>query len=161
MLKVAQYAAQLEDYDKAIQIYESVASSCLDSSLLKYSAKEYFFRASLCHLSVDLLNAQHALDKYANQYPAFQDSREFKLVKVSNIRFLLFFFNVSNNILFLSVFRHLSSIWKNRILTATQKQSKNMIAFRVWISGTRQFSCVLRNNITIIPICDKFPQACN
>jgi alpha-soluble NSF attachment protein len=82
MLKVAQYAAQLEDYEKAISIYESVAGSCLDSSLLKYSAKEYFFRASLCHLSVDLLNAQHALDKYAQQYPAFQDSREFKLVKV-------------------------------------------------------------------------------
>jgi alpha-soluble NSF attachment protein len=83
MLKVAQYAAQLEEYEKAIQIYESVASSCLESSLLKYSAKEYFFRASLCHLCIDLLNAQHALDKYAQQYPAFQDSREFKLVKVS------------------------------------------------------------------------------
>jgi len=81
MLKVAQYAAQLEDYEKAIQIYEQVASSSLDSSLLKYSAKEYFFRAALCHLSVDLLNAQHALEKYAQQYPAFQDSREFKLVK--------------------------------------------------------------------------------
>lgn len=84
MLKVAQYAAQLEDYEKAIQIYESVAGSCLDSSLLKYSAKEYFFRAALCHLSVDLLNAQHALEKYAQQYPAFQDSREFKLIKVRN-----------------------------------------------------------------------------
>ena len=82
MLKVAQYAAQLEDYEKAIQIYESVAGSCLDSSLLKYSAKEYFFRAALCHLSVDLLNAQHALEKYAQQYPAFQDSREYKLIKV-------------------------------------------------------------------------------
>lgn len=82
MLKVAQYAAQLEDYEKAITIYESVASSCLDSSLLKYSAKDYFFRASLCHLSVDILNAQHALEKYAQQYPAFQDSREFKLIKV-------------------------------------------------------------------------------
>ncbi|KAJ6634847.1 Alpha-soluble NSF attachment protein [Pseudolycoriella hygida] len=81
MLKVAQYAAQLEEYDKAIQIYEQVATSCLDSSLLKYSAKEYFFRASLCHLSVDLLNAQHALEKYSEQYPAFQDSREYKLVK--------------------------------------------------------------------------------
>lgn len=82
MLKVAQYAAQLEDYEKAIQIYEQVAGSCLDSSLLKYSAKEYFFRAALCHLSVDLLNAQHAMEKYAQQYPAFQDSREYKLVKV-------------------------------------------------------------------------------
>lgn len=61
---------------------QKVASSCLGSSLLKYSAKEYFFRASLCHLSVDLLNAQYALGKYVEQYPAFQDSREHKLVKV-------------------------------------------------------------------------------
>lgn len=81
MLKVAHYAAQLEDYEKAIQIYEQVAASSLESSLLKYSAKDYFFRAALCHLCVDLLNAQHALDKYSQQYPAFQDSRESKLVK--------------------------------------------------------------------------------
>lgn len=67
-----------------IQISIQVATSCLDNSLLKYSAKEYFFRASLCHLSVDLLNAQHALEKYSQQYPAFQDSREYKLVKVSD-----------------------------------------------------------------------------
>lgn len=92
MLKVAQYAAQLEDYEKAIQIYEQVASSCLESSLLKYSAKEYFFRASLCHLSIDLLNATHALEKYAQQYPAFQDSREYKLVMVEISLILIAFF---------------------------------------------------------------------
>jgi len=82
LLKVAQYAAQLENYQKAIQIYEQVATTSLDSSLLKYSAKEYFFRAALCHLCIDLLNAQHALQQYENMYPAFQDSRECKLVKV-------------------------------------------------------------------------------
>ncbi|KAK7870841.1 hypothetical protein R5R35_014425 [Gryllus longicercus] len=82
LLKVAQYAAQLENYEKAIQIYEQVASSSLESSLLKYSAKEYFFRAALCHLCVDVLNAQHALERYQELYPAFQDSREFKLLKV-------------------------------------------------------------------------------
>lgn len=82
MLKVAQYAAQLENYDKAIQIYEQVASSSLESSLLKYSCKEYFFRAALCHLCVDVLNAQHALEHYQELYPAFQDSREYKLLKV-------------------------------------------------------------------------------
>lgn len=81
LLKVAQYAAQLENYDKAIEIYEQVASVALESSLLKYSAKEYFFRAALCHLCVDLLNAQHALTRYEEMYPAFQDSREYKLVK--------------------------------------------------------------------------------
>ena len=83
MLKVAMYAAQLEQYDRAIGIYEQVAASALESSLLKYSAKEYFFRASLCHLCVDALNAQHAVKKYEEQYPAFADSREAKLVKVS------------------------------------------------------------------------------
>lgn len=59
-----------------------VASTSLESSLLKYSAKEYFFRAALCHLCVDSLNAQHAIERYQEQYPAFQDSREYKLVKV-------------------------------------------------------------------------------
>merc|ERR1719211_641641 len=81
MLKVAQYAAQLENYPRAIEIYEQVAASALESSLLKYSAKEYFFRAALCHLCVDSLNAQHAVQRYEEQYPAFSDSREAKLVK--------------------------------------------------------------------------------
>jgi len=81
MLKVAQYAAQLENYDRAIEIYEQVAASALESSLLKYSAKEYFFRSALCHLCVDSLNAQHAVQRYEEQYPAFSDSREAKLVK--------------------------------------------------------------------------------
>ncbi|GLV40747.1 alpha Soluble NSF attachment protein [Carabus blaptoides fortunei] len=82
LLKVAQYAAQLENYDKAIQIYQQVAASSLESSLLKYSAKEYFFRAALCQLCIDVLNAQHALERYQEMYPAFQDSREYKLIKV-------------------------------------------------------------------------------
>jgi alpha-soluble NSF attachment protein len=79
---VAQYAAQLENYQKAIQIYEQVATQSLDNSLLKYSAKEYFFRAALCHLCIDLLNAQHAIQQYENMYPAFQvfiDSYYFQL----------------------------------------------------------------------------------
>ena len=72
LLKVAQYAAQLENYQKAIEIYEQVASASLDNSLLKYSAKEYFFRAVLCHMCGDLLDAQHALQRYESMYPAFQ-----------------------------------------------------------------------------------------
>jgi len=81
MLKVAQYAAQLENYDRAIKIYEDVSSHALESSLLKYSAKEYYFRASLCHLCVDVLNAEHAIKKYGDLFPAFADSRECKFVK--------------------------------------------------------------------------------
>ncbi|XP_015783704.1 alpha-soluble NSF attachment protein [Tetranychus urticae] len=81
LLNVARYAAQLEQYSKAIGIYESVASSSIDNSLLKYSAKEHFFRAALCHLCVDLLNAQLAIKRYEEMYPAFSDSRECKFVK--------------------------------------------------------------------------------
>merc|ERR1712048_1479569 len=81
MLKVALHAAQLENYERAIQIYEQVAASALESSLIKDSAKEYFFRAALCHLCVDAVNAQHAVQRYEDQLPAFGDSREAKLVK--------------------------------------------------------------------------------
>ncbi len=60
-----------------------VAASALESSLIKYSAKEYFFRAALCHLCVDAVNAQHAVQRYEEQFPAFGDGREAKFVKVS------------------------------------------------------------------------------
>ena len=39
------------------------------------------WQALLCHLCVDSLNATHALSKYEDQYPAFTDSREAKLIK--------------------------------------------------------------------------------
>jgi alpha-soluble NSF attachment protein len=44
-----------------------VAATALESSLLKYSAKDYFFSASLCHMCVDSLNAQHAVQRYEDQ----------------------------------------------------------------------------------------------
>jgi len=80
-LKVAQYAAQQQDYEKAISIYDQVAGTSLESSLLKYSAKDYFFRALLCHLCIDCINANNAMLRYQEMYPAFQDSRECKLIK--------------------------------------------------------------------------------
>lgn len=81
LLKVALFAAELESYKKAIAIYEQVGTNALESSLLKYSAKEYFFRAALCHLCHDIVDAPMALTRYENMYPAFQDSRECKLIK--------------------------------------------------------------------------------
>jgi len=82
---VAAYAAQLEQYQKAIEIYEQVGANTMDNPLLKYSAKDYFFKAALCHFIVDELNAKLALEKYEEMFPAFTDSRECKLLKVSNI----------------------------------------------------------------------------
>nr|XP_045364649.1 beta-soluble NSF attachment protein isoform X1 [Camelus bactrianus] len=81
LLKVAAYAAQLEQYQRAVEIYEQVGASTMDNPLLKYSAKDYFFKAALCHFIVDELNAKLALEKYEEMFPAFTDSRECKLLK--------------------------------------------------------------------------------
>uniref|UniRef100_A0A8C2WSP5 Beta-soluble NSF attachment protein n=1 Tax=Cyclopterus lumpus TaxID=8103 RepID=A0A8C2WSP5_CYCLU len=81
LLKVGHYSAQLEQYQKAIEIYEQVAMNTMDNPLLKYNAKEYFFKASLCHFIVDELNAKLAIEKYEEMFPAFSDSRELKLLK--------------------------------------------------------------------------------
>ncbi|XP_027562837.1 alpha-soluble NSF attachment protein-like [Neopelma chrysocephalum] len=81
LLKVATFAAQLEQFPRAIDIYEQVGSMAMDSPLLKYSAKDHFFRAALCHFCIDQLNAKLAVQKYEEMFPAFSDSRECKLLK--------------------------------------------------------------------------------
>lgn len=81
LLKVAMYSAQMEEYAKALEIYEQVAADAIENSLLKYSAKEYFFKAALCHMCIDIVEAQRAVDKYCDMYPAFQDTRECKLLR--------------------------------------------------------------------------------
>lgn len=81
MLSVAKYAAQLEQYEKAINIYEQVGEASLASPLMKYSAKEYYFCATLLHMCIDTLNAQQAIKKYEEVCPSFRDSREYNFVK--------------------------------------------------------------------------------
>ncbi|XP_076131384.1 N-ethylmaleimide-sensitive factor attachment protein, alpha a isoform X2 [Alosa pseudoharengus] len=81
LMKVATYAAQLEQYQRAIEIYEQIGTYAMDSTLLKYGAKDYFFKAALCHFCVDMLNAKLAIQRYEEMFPAFSDSRECKLVK--------------------------------------------------------------------------------
>ena len=67
--------------------------SCMDNSLLKYSAKDHFFRAAVCHLCIDVLNAQQNLQKYEDLFPAFSDARECKLLKVKSFCLLVLMFN--------------------------------------------------------------------
>lgn len=52
MLKVAAFSAQLGNFERAIEIYEQVATSSLESNLLKWSAKDYMQRALLCQLAI-------------------------------------------------------------------------------------------------------------
>lgn len=66
---------------QSAEIYEEVAGGCIESPLLKYSAKEHYFRAALCHMCVDVLNAENAIKKYQDVFPQFTESRECKFLK--------------------------------------------------------------------------------
>jgi alpha-soluble NSF attachment protein len=52
LLKVAHFAAQLEEYDVAIDSFERVATDSMDNQLTKWSIKEYFLKAGLCSLCI-------------------------------------------------------------------------------------------------------------
>uniref|UniRef100_A0A915E684 Alpha-soluble NSF attachment protein n=1 Tax=Ditylenchus dipsaci TaxID=166011 RepID=A0A915E684_9BILA len=81
LLKVAQLAADLEQYRKAVDVFEEVAVWEADHPTLKYAAKTHFFQALLCYLCIDLLDTQQALRRYEELSPSFTDSRECKFVK--------------------------------------------------------------------------------
>ncbi|KAI1304870.1 hypothetical protein EDD11_005043 [Mortierella claussenii] len=77
MLKVATFAAQLEQYDKAIEMFETVASASLDNQLMKWSLKEYFLKAGLCHIATgDSVSAHNAVGRYCDMDVTFSSTRE-------------------------------------------------------------------------------------
>ncbi|KAJ8656448.1 hypothetical protein O0I10_007771 [Lichtheimia ornata] len=81
-LKVAQIAADLEMYEEAIEKFERVAASAVDDPLLKWSVKDYFLKAGLCHLcSEDMVRAQQALNSYCGMDMSFEQTREYQLLK--------------------------------------------------------------------------------
>ena len=52
-LKVADLAAIAADYYKAIENYEKVAKSSVSNNLMKWSVKDYFLKAGICHLATN------------------------------------------------------------------------------------------------------------
>lgn len=80
-LKVADVAALEGDYYKSIANYEKVAEQSINNNLMKYSVKEYFLKAGICHLaSGDLVAAQRALERYREMDPQFGSAREHMLL---------------------------------------------------------------------------------
>ncbi|KAG5892937.1 hypothetical protein JTB14_014992 [Gonioctena quinquepunctata] len=77
--KIAEYSSLSEDYDKAIGIFQEIACFDLASSVLKYCAKQYFFRAAICLLCTDT-DIMKRLQTYINMHPGFEDSREYQLI---------------------------------------------------------------------------------
>ncbi|KAI9804735.1 MAG: hypothetical protein M1825_001103 [Sarcosagium campestre] len=80
-LKVADLAAIEGDYYKAIENYEKVARSSVNNNLMKWSVKDYFLKAGLCHLATNDMVATHrALDTYRELDPTFASTREHGLL---------------------------------------------------------------------------------
>ncbi|KAJ9149283.1 Alpha-soluble NSF attachment protein [Pleurostoma richardsiae] len=80
-LKVADIAALDGDYYKAIENYERVATASITNNLMKYSVKDYFLKAGICHLATgDMVSVQRALEKYRDLDPTFASQREHQLL---------------------------------------------------------------------------------
>ena len=80
-LKVADIAAIEEDYYKAIECYERVAQASINNNLMKYSVKDYFLKAGVCHMATkDMVSTHRALDKYRELDPTFASQREHQLL---------------------------------------------------------------------------------
>ncbi|CAD5118496.1 DgyrCDS7193 [Dimorphilus gyrociliatus] len=83
LLKVAQYAAQMEQYEKAIDIYETIGKKSLNTKLTSYGAPEYFFRALLIRLIQDHIDTEIAMEKYQKIYLILSSTKEFKFIKIA------------------------------------------------------------------------------
>ncbi|PGH12824.1 hypothetical protein AJ79_04048 [Helicocarpus griseus UAMH5409] len=80
-LKVADLAALKGDYYKAIENFEKVAKSSINNNLMKYSVKDYFLKAGICHLaSKDLVATNRALQTYRDLDNSFTSTREHMLL---------------------------------------------------------------------------------
>ncbi|QKX59946.1 uncharacterized protein TRUGW13939_07088 [Talaromyces rugulosus] len=80
-LKVADLAAIESEYPKAISHYEKVGNVSVNNNLMKWSVKDYFFKAGICHLaSGDLVATNRALEWYRETDPSFGSTREHSLL---------------------------------------------------------------------------------
>ncbi|KAL8679495.1 MAG: hypothetical protein Q9186_004218 [Xanthomendoza sp. 1 TL-2023] len=80
-LKVGDLAAISGDYQKAVEHYEKVARSSVSSNLMKWSVKDYFLKAGICHLaSGDTVATSRALETYRDLDPTFPSTREHQLL---------------------------------------------------------------------------------
>uniref|UniRef100_A0A5B7ADH7 Putative alpha-soluble NSF attachment protein-like n=1 Tax=Davidia involucrata TaxID=16924 RepID=A0A5B7ADH7_DAVIN len=79
--KIAQFAAQLEQYQKAIEIYEEIARQSLNNNLLKYGVKGHLLNAGICQLCKgDVVAITNALERYQELDPTFSGTREYRLL---------------------------------------------------------------------------------
>ncbi|CAG9865064.1 unnamed protein product [Phyllotreta striolata] len=77
--KIAEHTALMQNYIEAIKIFEEIACWDMASSIHKYAAKQYFFRAAICLLCTGC-DVAAKLRTYLNIHPAFEDTKEHRLI---------------------------------------------------------------------------------
>ncbi|KAJ0808842.1 putative NSF attachment protein [Helianthus annuus] len=78
--KIAQFSAQLEQYQKAIEIYDEIARQSLNNNLLKYGVRGHLLNVGICHLCKGDVAITNALERYQELDPTFSGTRECKLL---------------------------------------------------------------------------------
>ncbi|TVU42368.1 hypothetical protein EJB05_08770 [Eragrostis curvula] len=79
--KVAEIAAQLEQYPKATELFEAIARQSVNNNLLKYSARGILLNAGICQLCRgDPVAITNSLERYQEIDPTFSGTREYKLL---------------------------------------------------------------------------------
>lgn len=74
--KIAEFASQEVDYDKAIGIYNKLINRS-QNNISKYKSPEYFVLCTICYLcNDDISGAKKSFDKFININCNFEDSRE-------------------------------------------------------------------------------------
>lgn len=80
-LKVADFCAQQEEYERAVELYEMVSRKSLDNNLTKWSVTQYLFKAGLCHMALgakknDMSDFVQKVSDYKDLHAQFESSRE-------------------------------------------------------------------------------------
>lgn len=79
VLEIATNQMKLNLFKEAIENFEMVISM-YEGDVNKWSISALIYRAMLCHLAIgDSIGCRNALDKYANTYQMFRNSREYIL----------------------------------------------------------------------------------
>ncbi|RXK41486.1 alpha-soluble NSF attachment protein [Tremella mesenterica] len=77
--QAAELSADLQDFKRSMELYQTVADWSLTSALTKYSVKEYWLRACMCSMAMgDLVLCQRLLETFSTKDVTFPSTREAK-----------------------------------------------------------------------------------
>ncbi|CAF1526961.1 unnamed protein product [Rotaria magnacalcarata] len=80
--KIAETLVVQHQFIEAQQEFEEMAQKAKDDAMLKFSAKDFWLKATMCALCIDVENASTALNRYLNDNPLFEErSLEVQLLR--------------------------------------------------------------------------------